>query len=43
MKGLKALVELSGGLDSFASEPLIMQKIYRCVCYGAVMRRRGLG
>ncbi|CAH0028779.1 unnamed protein product [Clonostachys rhizophaga] len=36
MKGLKALVELSGGLDSFASEPLIMQKIYRADLYGSM-------
>uniref|UniRef100_A0A8H7N8N4 Transcription factor domain-containing protein n=1 Tax=Bionectria ochroleuca TaxID=29856 RepID=A0A8H7N8N4_BIOOC len=36
MKGLKALVELSGGLDSFASEPLVMQKIYRADLYGSM-------
>ncbi|CAH0055977.1 unnamed protein product, partial [Clonostachys solani] len=36
MKGLKALVELSGGFDSFASEPMVMQKIYRADLYGSM-------
>ncbi|VUC29739.1 unnamed protein product [Clonostachys rosea] len=36
MKGLKALVELSGGFESFASEPMIMHKIYRADLYGSM-------